>query len=83
MNRGHFKPVTIELPSDRIGLYRNVSSADEAARLLVEHWPAGAGDKRLAAMQACLDVMEGRADAGIARAAFIAAAHEAKIYVKD
>ncbi|KXF74967.1 hypothetical protein ATN84_22415 [Paramesorhizobium deserti] len=84
MNRGYFSPpVTVALLIDRVGVYRNVLSAEEAARLLVGYWPKKGRAKRFAAMRACLEVGEGRADAKVARAAFIAAVHEAEIYVKD
>ncbi|MEK1850384.1 MAG: DUF982 domain-containing protein [Phyllobacterium sp.] len=66
------------------GRILNVASVEEATEVLLQHWPAeGKGKKYKAARQACLDALEGRETARHARSAFIAAAKEADIYVKE
>lgn len=61
----------------------NVGSVDEATEFLLQHWPNEKGRKYKAARQTCLDALQGRATARHARSAFIAAAKEADIYVRE
>lgn len=74
-----FLAVTIEI--DRAGELRNVSSVTEAAEVLMMQWPRHKGKALAAARQACLDALEGKETVENARAAFIAAAEEARILV--
>jgi hypothetical protein len=74
-----FLAVTIEI--DRAGELRNVSSVTEAAEVLMMQWPRHKGKALAAARQACLDALEGKETVENARAAFIAAAGEARILV--
>jgi Protein of unknown function (DUF982) len=74
-----FLAVTIEL--DKSSELRNVSSVTEAADVLWMQWPKQKGKKLSAARQACLDAIEGKRTVDEARAAFVAAAKEAKILV--
>lgn len=71
-------PVRVEF--GRVGQTRSVSSAREAAELLLDQrWPQPDGRKHLAARQACMAVLEGLKEARHARKAFEAAAEEADI----
>ncbi|WP_348645454.1 DUF982 domain-containing protein [Mesorhizobium sp. RMAD-H1] len=82
MNRGKFSPVTIDLPADRVGRYRNVTSAAEAAELLIGRWPSGRGPKYVHALEVCLAVLEGHTPAEAARSALVEAAKEVDVYVR-
>lgn len=82
MNRGYWsKPVTFETLT--LGLYRTVTSTAEAASVLMDDWPTDEGDAFLAAKAACLAVLAGDADPDSAREAFLAAAEEADVFVRD
>lgn len=81
MNRGYWNPpVTIE--TSKLGRYQSVSSAAEAARILLEEWPVDEGEAFVAAKTLCLAVMEGAADPEEARKAFLIAAGEADVFVR-
>ena len=81
MNRGYWNPpVTIE--TLKLGRYQSVSSAAEAARILLDEWPVAEGKAFLAAQSACLMALEGTATPDEARAAFLAAADEANVFVR-
>lgn len=67
----------------RIDRDRVVTSATDAARVLLEDWPQADGEKRSEAMQACLDAINGTRPAREARKAFVAAAKDARIYIGD
>jgi len=71
------KPVRIRIGhgTTRIAVTNTV----QAATLLLEQWPGGAGPKHLAARKACVAVLEGKAPPARARRAFEAAAREADI----
>jgi hypothetical protein len=73
----------LTIMTDHPGRMRNIASVHEAAEFLVQHWLVGRGQKFRAAQQACLDALAGRKTAKHARAAFIAAAKEADIYVRE
>lgn len=77
----HFDPVTIE--TDRPGALRNITSTLQVAELLVENWSKPRGSAFVAAVQASMDHMAGKARAADVRAAFIAAAKEAGIFVRE
>ncbi len=81
MNRGYWdEPVTIETLT--LGRYQSVSSAAEAARILLDEWPVDEGEAFLAAKAACLAVMAGKAEPVTSRDAFLAAADEAGVFVR-
>lgn len=75
------KPITFETP--RLGNYRTVASTQEAARALVNDWPVQKGRQLKAAQKACMAVLEGRKPPSEARNAFIAAAVEAHVFVRE
>ena len=82
MNRGHWaEPVTFE--TQKLGVYRTIASAEEAARALLTDWPAQSGPAFMEAQKACLAVLEGRKAPEAAREAFLAAAEEAGVFVRD
>jgi hypothetical protein len=81
MNRGYWdQPVTIETLT--LGKFQMVSSAAEAARILLEEWPVDEGDAYVAAKAACLSVLTGNTQPDVARAAFLKAAEEAGVFVR-
>ncbi|WP_162034336.1 DUF982 domain-containing protein [Mesorhizobium japonicum] len=67
-------PVTVELPN---GELRRLSSASEAAILLMEKWPEEHSSIYRDALQACTGSLASEADVENARQAFLAAAEEA------
>ncbi|UGX87144.1 DUF982 domain-containing protein [Phyllobacterium meliloti] len=73
--------MTIE--TKKVGLYRNITSVEEAAEFLVYDWPIEKGPLQLQARIDCLDAMENALDAEQARASFIAAVKEAGIFVRE
>ncbi|WP_420992302.1 DUF982 domain-containing protein [Brucella sp. SA075A] len=84
MDRGYFHPpVSIELPSDRIGVCRNVTSAAEAAEILLYRWPEKRGRRHQEALRVCLAVLEGQEPANAVRQALIDAAGEAGVHVRQ
>jgi hypothetical protein len=74
--------VPIEVELGAVGSYRVMSDTVQAAEALVYQWPVRTGPKWLVAMQACLDALEGKLDAEVARKAFIAAAVHAEVGVR-
>ena len=82
MRNEHFDvPVTVE--SGRRG-QRVVTDTVQAAELLIERWPKNErGAKYREALRACMDVMEQRKAVASARKAFIAAAKEAHVFVRE
>jgi Protein of unknown function (DUF982) len=82
MNPGRWdKPVTYE--EDKRGGYRIITSTEEAARALLRRWPVDDGDEFWEAQRVCLAVMEGERPAEDARTAFLKAAAEAGVFVRD
>lgn len=75
-------PVTIE--TDRIGRHLTVTRTVQAASLLLDKWPdEKRGPKYRSALKAMMDVMEQRKSVAVARKAFVAAAKEADVFVRD
>jgi hypothetical protein len=75
--------VVVEDP-DRAGLLRRVGSVREAAEVLLGHWPKeGRGPMFLEALRACHEALAGNRKTEGARQAFIEAALEAGIYVRE
>jgi hypothetical protein len=65
-------------PSSRL------ASAAQAAHYMVDQWPeTGRGPRYRNALKACVDVLEGRKRIGAARRAFLRAAGEAGLSVRD
>ena len=82
MNRGYWKrPVTFETMT--LGMYRTISSTAEAARVLLDDWPVDEGTAWSRAQQKCLAALEGGVDHEEARQAFLKAAEEAGVFVRD
>ncbi|GMB80553.1 DUF982 domain-containing protein [Shinella zoogloeoides] len=75
------KPVTFE--TQKLGVYRTIASTEEAARALLTDWPVHSGHAFMKAQKVCLAVLEGRKKAADARAAFLKAAEEANVFVRD
>ena len=68
----------------RVGTHYVVGSARRAAECLIEGWPTeGRGPAYTAAIKACLTAIEGAGDVEVARQAFIAAAKEVGIFVRE
>lgn len=59
--------------------YRLVRSVDEAAEVLVAHWPSEDGEEYLGALVACLDALREAIPAIAVREALIRAADEVRI----
>ena len=75
--------VVVEDP-DRAGLLRRVGSVREAAEALLGHWPKeGRGPMFFEALRACHEALAGKLMTEEARQAFIEAALEAGIYVRE
>lgn len=82
MNRGYWnRPVTFETTT--LGVYRTISSTAEAARVLLDDWPVDEGVSFLRAKSTCLAALEGGIDHEEARQAFLKAAEEAGVFVRD
>lgn len=77
------KPVCVTMGG--LGKLRNVTSTREAAECLLDRWPAGksTGPGHRIAREACVTVLAGEDPPAIARTAFIIAAQEAGIFVKN
>jgi hypothetical protein len=73
----------VVISTKKTGQYRVIRSTDEAALWLLEHWPIEEGPAYLQARIACLNVLEGNEPVDVARSAFIAAAKEARIFVRE
>ena len=81
MKRGRWnKPITFE--TMRLGQYRTIASAEEAAGVLIGQWPREDGKALRKACEACLDALEGKKDPNLARRAFLKAAEEAEVFIK-
>lgn len=74
------RPVTFE-ENDRGG-FRTISSTEEAARTLLERWPVFGTKAYREAREVALAVLMGEREPEDARAAFLAAAMDAKLYVR-
>ncbi|WP_418135497.1 DUF982 domain-containing protein [Agrobacterium sp. El2ro-1b] len=75
------KPVTFQ--TGKVGQYRTINSTSEAALTLMNQWPTDAGKKLNNAKQMCLALLEGLEEPVKARKAFIKAAEEAHVFVRD
>ncbi|WP_180375652.1 DUF982 domain-containing protein [Mesorhizobium sp. 8] len=75
------KPLTVE--TAHVGRYLTITGTEQAADFLLHEWPGKRGSKHRAALQAALDVLEQRKAVGEARQAFLAAAKESDVFVRD
>jgi len=75
------KPVTFE--ENVRGSYRTIISTKEASRVLLTRWPTGSGRQYRRAQQICTDVLDGKKPPSEARQAFLDAAKEARIVIRD
>jgi hypothetical protein len=76
----------VELELHGIGKYRTVKSTEDAARQLTSAWPKPEGPAFDNAVKACIVALENtrqKALASKARQAFIDAADDARIYIRD
>lgn len=64
------------------GPQRFVSNTRKATEVLLFQWPVSGGQALFAAKEACRDVMLRKQPPDYARAAFIAAAHEAGLNIQ-
>ncbi|WP_421581148.1 DUF982 domain-containing protein [Shinella sp. M31] len=81
MNDGNWEePITFE--TNKLGKYWTVTSTAEAARALMDKWPANAGEAYEAALRTCLAAMEGDEAPDAAREAFLRAAEEADVFIR-
>ena len=74
------EPITFE--TNKLGKYWTVTSTAEAARALMDRWPAETGEALFAAQETCLAVLEGKAEPAAAREAFLRAAEEAGVFIR-
>ncbi|WP_352814595.1 DUF982 domain-containing protein [Mesorhizobium sp. M0207] len=75
-------PVTIQ--TEQTGRYLTVTRTAQAASFLVERWPVqNRGPKYRSALKAMMDVMEQRKTVSAARKAFVGAAKEAGVFVRE
>jgi hypothetical protein len=81
MENIHFSVVTVE--TSRLGQRRGITSVTQAAAFLLSEWPGERGRLHGLARQACLEALEGTITGEMARTAFIDAAKEAGIFVRD
>ena len=81
MPKSSFQHVNVDTPN--AGRVLTVASVEDALEFLHRHWPHTKGRKFNTAERACHDALEGKQTVEAARSAFIAAAKEAGIYVKE
>ncbi|MGJ7043535.1 hypothetical protein J2Y63_006819 [Shinella sp. BE166] len=82
MNKGEWaEPITFE--THKLGAYLTISSTAEAARVLLDYWPAKHGKALKRAKATCLAVLQGNGNPEIARKAFLTAAEEAGVLIRD
>jgi hypothetical protein len=74
-----FKPVKITTPESSDP--KLISTLPEATEFIIAHWPAYRSVRLEEAREICLDAVSGKVPVNVARAAFVAAAKEAGIYV--
>jgi hypothetical protein len=82
MAEHHFEVVTIE--TDHPGRLINITNTMQAAERLIGPWPtAHRGALYRKAVKACMEHLRGKRDADAVRDAFIGAAKEAGILVRE
>lgn len=75
------KPLTFQAQTQ--GSPRTIVSTSEASSVLANSWPVDRGRNLKRAKKACREVLEGKKPPSEARTAFIAAAVEANIFVRE
>ena len=75
------KPLTYQAPTQPAP--RTIGSTSEAVSVLANSWPIDRGRSLKHAKKACREVLEGKRPPSEARSAFIAAAVEANIFVRE
>src|SRR5687767_15883499 len=75
------EPVTLEL--GRVGRYRRIYGAREAAECLMTVWPLNRGPRHRDALDTCLKVLEGYRSTADARRALVEAAMESDVLVPE
>jgi hypothetical protein len=79
-----FSPAVVIKFGRRVGRQRIVGSVRTAADCLISGWPIeGRGEAYRAALQACYEAVAGEIDVEAARQAFLLAAQEVGIYVRE
>ena len=73
----------VRIQFGRVDRDRIVVGTKDAAQILLRDWPTADNPKRVTAMKACLDVIKGKKTPSVARAAFVAAAKDAGVYLGD
>ena len=63
------EPITFE--TMKLGQYRTITSAAEAAHVLMGQWPVETGRALMRAQETCLAVLEGKEEPAAARKAFV------------
>jgi hypothetical protein len=81
MNKTWSKPVTLALEGP--GIFITIANATEASWAMIEDWPLEDGAALDRALEICAAVAEGKKPAEEARRAFIFAAAEAGLEVKE
>lgn len=81
MNTGVWdEPVTFATTT--LGQYRTITSATEAAHVLMGQSPINDGKELRRARRACLDVLQGTREPTASREAFLRAAEEAGVFIR-
>ena len=80
-HRAFHRPVIVQ--TGRIDRERLVLTTRDAAEVLLRDWPLQESRKRGRAMELCLSVIRGERPPNVARRAFVEAAREAKVLLKD
>lgn len=78
----HFEALTVE--TDQPGLLVNITNTRQVAEILTGQWPADRkGEAYRRAVVACMEHLRGMQNTEAVRAAFIGAAKEAGIFVRE
>jgi hypothetical protein len=81
MDKQWTKPVVLALEAP--GKYTTIANATEASWAMIEDWPLDEGTALDRALDVCAAVAEGKKSGEDARRAFLFAAAEAGIHVRD
>lgn len=73
----------LEVELGETGSYRVISDTAGAAEALIYRWPTDRGRAYNHAKRVCLSVLNGEMEGEQARSAFIAAAHEADVSIRQ
>jgi hypothetical protein len=81
MDKPWSKPVALALEGP--GVYTTISTPQQASWAMIEDWPLEDGTALDRALEVCAEVAAGRKSAEDARRAFLSAAAEAGIHVRE